>query len=548
MSCFAIISIKGKEPQRIDVTDNYNALDEYISTAYKGYFKPTETVGDMVTNSNFLKLSEGGKTVDLNTVADELLPNIKHDDKVVFYAEKERNGTWDSKSKMIVDENGNKWGVTAILSDKDGYIKVEQSLKEQPKIETEKPAGISEITKLKSKRTKESNAIQKEINKLQAELDAIEDTKANAKKRAGLKSQIIDLERKRAIKVEDYDKQIEAIKAAETKVESPKKVSNNYGEQTKTEFENAINYDLDTKLDDLNIKKTFPDFEVGQFPSEPVILYRGVREPELNELLGSYDEEKLNRDYQEPLERALAFDKYIKGGEFNSKVERNFGASFAGKKESAIQAAKAIRRGYTPTGEEFIFGGKDSPKYVITVDAQGLEYGVLRKEKFKGEDKIDISEFDIARGINIKPSIRRIIKIEKINDDGSLTDVSDNYGKFIKDNIKQITEESGGKEDVTKTDNNVSEKVQAEEEVDNTTKEPTVVEKSGSTSISIAVRDKIKEYFDKLTGNSDLFVVSTEKLNKVAEDLGLTDNAEKIRTNLIESGELVLEDEKGKPC
>ena len=219
---------------------------------------------------------------------------------------------------------------------------------------------------------------------------------------------------------------------------------NEYLNKRETVFDTELDLDADLELEKSSVReKGFKDFEVGKFPDKPVILYRGVKEPELQSLLGDYEQEKLDREYQTPEERSIAYDKQIKGGEFNSPIERKFGASYAGTKEESVKAAKAVRRGYKPTGEEFVFGGETSDKFVLTVDARGASFGVLRKTKFKGENKIDISEFDITRGINIKLPISRIIKIEKVNNDGSLTDVSEQYGRFIKDNYDNLKPAQG---------------------------------------------------------------------------------------------------------
>lgn len=231
----------------------------------------------------------------------------------------------------------------------------------------------------------------------------------------------------------------EEIKPVQETPPFTEREQNEYLNNSKTVFETEQDLDADLEVEKSGIRdRGFKEFEVGKMPNEPVILYRGIKKPELDVLLGEYDQEKLSREYKEPISRGIAYNKQIAGGEFNSPVERKFGASYAGDKQNAIKAAQAIRRGYKPTGEDFVYGGETSDKFVLTVDARDATFGVLRKEKFKGENKIDISEFTIQRGINTKLPITRIVKIEKINDDGTLTDVSDQYGRFINDNLNSL--------------------------------------------------------------------------------------------------------------
>lgn len=77
-----------------------------------------------VTNADFKGLADDKGFTDLKDVAPKLMKDFKTGDKVKFFIDgKERDGEWDAEKGRIVDKDGNGWGLTAILNEKDGYIK-----------------------------------------------------------------------------------------------------------------------------------------------------------------------------------------------------------------------------------------------------------------------------------------------------------------------------------------------------------------------------------------------------------------------------------------
>jgi hypothetical protein len=77
-----------------------------------------------VTNADFKGLADDKGFIDLKEVAPKLMKDFKTGDKVKFFIDgKERDGEWDAEKGRIVDKDGNGWGLTAILNEKDGYIK-----------------------------------------------------------------------------------------------------------------------------------------------------------------------------------------------------------------------------------------------------------------------------------------------------------------------------------------------------------------------------------------------------------------------------------------
>lgn len=62
----------------------------------------------------------------------ELSKVFKDGDKVEFFAGKEREGTWDSKRNMIVDKDGNPWGLAGLFSEEGAYIKKIEQQKTTP--------------------------------------------------------------------------------------------------------------------------------------------------------------------------------------------------------------------------------------------------------------------------------------------------------------------------------------------------------------------------------------------------------------------------------
>lgn len=78
----------------------------------------------IVTNEDFKNYqNQNPDGIDQKKIGDDLMGQFKDGDKIIFFAEKERTGTWNGQKKAIIDENGNQWGTTAILSDPDGYIR-----------------------------------------------------------------------------------------------------------------------------------------------------------------------------------------------------------------------------------------------------------------------------------------------------------------------------------------------------------------------------------------------------------------------------------------
>lgn len=102
--------------------------------------KTEETVaktGEEVLNKRFtLKdledVSDGSGLVrkgETFTNPDKLHSQLKKGDKVKFFSEKERNGIYNGKS--IIDDKGNQWGMLAILSDKTGWIEINNKSQQQ---------------------------------------------------------------------------------------------------------------------------------------------------------------------------------------------------------------------------------------------------------------------------------------------------------------------------------------------------------------------------------------------------------------------------------
>lgn len=71
---------------------------------------------------------------------------LEDGDKVMFFAEKERQGTWDANRKMVIDKSGNPWGLARIFSDKNAYIKKVEPIAEHQVTADEKfsPAQMSD--------------------------------------------------------------------------------------------------------------------------------------------------------------------------------------------------------------------------------------------------------------------------------------------------------------------------------------------------------------------------------------------------------------------
>jgi hypothetical protein len=89
--------------------------------------------------------AKGSAIVDPELVAKQLTPG----DKVTFFAERERSGTWDGKY-IVEDGSKNPWGILAILSDTSGWIRKDQTITngpatEIPEVEVEPSAVPSAV-------------------------------------------------------------------------------------------------------------------------------------------------------------------------------------------------------------------------------------------------------------------------------------------------------------------------------------------------------------------------------------------------------------------
>ena len=114
----------------------------------------------------------GQPVVEVNLVTSQL----KVGDKIKFFAEKERTGTWDG-NKIIEDKTKNPWSITAILNDLTGWIEVIEVIDiEQPVIpvkEKKEKKVISEQQKIKQAvdklRTQSTSTIQDGIYLLEGD-------------------------------------------------------------------------------------------------------------------------------------------------------------------------------------------------------------------------------------------------------------------------------------------------------------------------------------------------------------------------------------------
>jgi len=450
---------------QLDQTDS-----DPVRNALKKSLKDLRFQADEIIDKNYelaqkLTPAEQDQVAELYTVWNELqdrIDNGKLSDQEIPALQKTIDGIKGQiqtvKDNLItrLEEQAKAEKEAKIEEIKDKQDTELEKLKKQETKELDKVKDVAEGEKVNKRKLDEvkekyDTKVEEVKTKTEEELTKVEEEAKDAEstgrkvEEGGEQPQGVVEGTEGGLRVRDVEENgVEAVKGEEIKPVQEtqtftEREQNKYLNNTKTIFETEPDLDADLDVERSGIRERgFSGFEVGKMPNEPVILYRGIKKPELDALLGGYNQEKLGKEYQEPIARGVAYNKHITGGEFNSPVERKFGASYAGDKQNAINAAQAIRRGYKPTGEEFVFGGENSDKYVLTVDARDATFGVLRKEKFKGENKIDISEFTVARGINTKLPITRIVKIEKINPDGTLADMSNQYGRFISDNLKNL--------------------------------------------------------------------------------------------------------------
>ena len=161
----------------------------------------------------------------------------------------------------------------------------------------------------------------------------------------------------------------------------------------------------------------------------------------------------------------------------------------------------------------------------ITKETANLKRQRTKKLK-EVQAKIDTIKKELEGISNTK---RNAKKIAGLNDqittlERERVSIIEEYDNKIKALTESKIEEApnivGGipVEDITKTNTNEKEEVQKTQEVK--VDEP-VEKKTGSTSISQKVRNKIKTYFDKLVGeDTNLITVSTAKLEEIAKSKG----------------------------
>lgn len=115
---------QSSDPEALEMNVGKKVTAAVLELPQKSEQKTTQelSVSNKITNEDFNKLKDETGAINLKTVASKLGKDLSDGDKVEFFAEKKRFGTWDKDRGLIVDDEGKPWGLTGILNDKDGYV------------------------------------------------------------------------------------------------------------------------------------------------------------------------------------------------------------------------------------------------------------------------------------------------------------------------------------------------------------------------------------------------------------------------------------------